>query len=38
MRGWIVPPPKEPTRNEEKFLKEREQKVDRLIPSISHGQ
>jgi len=30
MRGWIVPPPKEPTKNEQKFRAEREQKVKAL--------
>ncbi|UCF56842.1 MAG: protein-L-isoaspartate O-methyltransferase [Deltaproteobacteria bacterium] len=34
MRGWIVPPPKEPTKSEEEFTKEREQKVKGLI---KHG-
>ena len=34
MRGWIVPPPKEPTKSEEDFTKEREQKVKGLI---KHG-
>ncbi len=31
MRGWIVPPPKEPTKSSEAFRKEREEKVNWLI-------
>jgi len=31
MRGWIVPPPKEPTKGSEAFRKEREEKVNWLI-------
>jgi hypothetical protein len=31
MRGWIVPPPKEPTKSSEAFGKEREEKVNWLI-------
>ncbi|MGD9076887.1 MAG: protein-L-isoaspartate O-methyltransferase [Desulfobacteraceae bacterium] len=30
MRGWIVPPPKEPTKSEQEFGKEREEKVKAL--------
>ncbi len=30
MQGWIVPPPKEPTKGEEEFRKEREEKVKTL--------
>lgn len=31
MYGWIVPPPKEPTKSREEFKKEREEKVKQLI-------
>ncbi len=31
MRGWIVPPPKEPTKSREKLTKERQEKVKWLI-------
>jgi protein-L-isoaspartate(D-aspartate) O-methyltransferase len=31
MSGWIIPPPKEPTKSGEKFRKEREEKVRWLI-------
>ena len=31
MRGWIVPPPREPTKSKEQFRKEREKKVRWLI-------
>jgi protein-L-isoaspartate(D-aspartate) O-methyltransferase len=31
MRGWIVPPPKEPTKSREEFRREREEKVKWLI-------
>ena len=31
MPGWIVPPPKEPTKSRETFRKEREEKVEWLI-------
>jgi len=30
-QGWILPPPKEPTKSKEDFLKEREEKVQWLI-------
>ena len=30
MRGWIVPPPKEPTKSEQKFRIEREEQVEAL--------
>jgi protein-L-isoaspartate(D-aspartate) O-methyltransferase len=30
MRGWIVPPPKEPTKSEEEFRQEREEKAKAL--------
>jgi len=31
MRGWIIPPPKEPSKNKEEFRKERKKKVKWLI-------
>jgi protein-L-isoaspartate(D-aspartate) O-methyltransferase len=31
MRGWVVPPPKKPTKSRGEFLKERREKVARLI-------
>jgi protein-L-isoaspartate(D-aspartate) O-methyltransferase len=31
MQGWIVPPPKEPTKSREEFTKERHKKVEWLI-------
>lgn len=31
MSGWIIPPPKEPTKSREEFLKERQEKVRWLI-------
>jgi len=31
MRGWIIPPPREPTKSKNQFKKEREQKVRWLI-------
>ena len=31
MQGWIVPPPKEPTKAREEFNKERNKKVTQLI-------
>jgi protein-L-isoaspartate(D-aspartate) O-methyltransferase len=31
MRGWIIPPPKEPAKSKEEFRKEREKKVKWLI-------
>lgn len=31
MKGWIIPPPKEPTKSSEEFLKERQAKVRWLI-------
>jgi protein-L-isoaspartate(D-aspartate) O-methyltransferase len=31
MEGWIIPPPKEPTKNSEQFKEEREEKVRWLI-------
>lgn len=31
MRGWMIPPPKEPTKSKEEFRKEREKKVRGLI-------
>ncbi len=29
--GWVIPPPKEPEKNKEEFLEEREEKVRRLV-------
>jgi len=31
MKGWIIPPPKEPTKSKEEFIKERKKKVKWLI-------